>query len=80
MILHFAVIGRFHGDDEATTLVNQAASPADAIRLFKEELCTIQNLNSAEKAEALGDDPSEHMTIYVDTVLCSAAPIEELTS
>ena len=75
---YFAVSGRFHGDDEATTLTFEAASRDDAVVQFKEAICALSNLTSDQVQEVLSDDPPERMQVYIDAVLCSATKIEEV--
>ena len=75
---YFAVIGRFHGDDEATSLSIEAIGRDEAVKDFKDTMCSLRNLEPDEREEVLGDDPSEHMQVYIDAVFRSAAPIVEM--
>ena len=75
---YFAVSGRFHGDDEATSLSIEAIGRDEAVKDFKDTMCSLRNLEPDEREEVLGDDPSEHMQVYIDAVFRSAAPIVEM--
>jgi hypothetical protein len=75
---HYAVVGRFHGDDEATALAFEAASRDEAVKQFKEEMCALRNLEPEECKQALSDTPVEHIQVYVDAVFRSDSKIEEI--
>lgn len=62
--LHFAVIGRHHGDEEDTMLFVRAPSSTLAMEAFKKEL---NALNESRNG----------MDIYVNHVLCSLTPLFE---
>lgn len=74
--LFFAVSGRFHGDDEATTLLFECPDREAAVAAFKLEMCALQGLTEAQTATANSDSPPADLTVYVDTVLKSLTRIE----
>ena len=74
---YFAVTGRFHGDDEATTLTVEGVDRAVAVAEFKSEMCALRNLEPEEIAAVLSDNPQPPMQVYIDAVLFSESPIHE---
>lgn len=74
MALFMAVIGRMHGDPEDTVRMYETDDVAMAAALFKQDIQARDNVSDEELAiaESNGDG------IYVNAVLCSAAPIEQV--
>lgn len=73
----YVIVGRRHGDDDATSRVYEAATKIEAMREFADDMLGTEDLAFNQRWAEGSTAADEDEVLYLDAVFSSETPIDE---